>query len=86
MGAAVSWLRRNWRKVAGYTCGAATVALVFTPAAPAAAPLGWLCGKLFADDYHEGQRLAELVDGALREMRDMAARAKHAPTTPKPGT
>jgi len=74
----VSWFRRNWRKVAGWTCAAGTVALAATPYAAAAAPLGALCAKLFSDEYHEGQRVVEAVHPALRAALDAVAAAKRA--------
>lgn len=72
----MSWLRKNWKWLAGAGCAVGTAALAVSPAAPLAAITGPLCAHLFGSAYHEGQRMVELADPIVRELRDAAARRK----------
>lgn len=62
----MAWLKRHWRKIAGVTCGAASVALL--PISPAASvALGTVCGAAFGSDADIGRVIATGVRDAFRK-------------------
>lgn len=59
-----SFLKKNWKKLAGLACGVAVV--VVTPInPPAGAALGVVCGAVFTHDYHAGRAVAQIVKDNL---------------------
>lgn len=65
-----SWLKRHWKKIAGYSCAATVAVLPFTPYNGLSPALALICGSLLTDDFHEGRRVVEVANPVIRAVRD----------------